>query len=719
MYEEEGLRTDRMKCISYKNETSKHGLIAVTKRMTYESTVVKSLTNRSTDVKKDLTSCNDITVIYIYNSTIEGRGVCNNRFNDIRLDLQGENGIENPTRKLVTIFSQTPGSIPEDLPTYYLSIDENIEFGDIFHLQQLTGQFDFLTINFLYSNQDTARYIVHSAIEKAHSYVQFMRNTEITQSMIMSIATAIILKEIGLQTESDLASLILWYSKTATSRITVSDMLDYNIVMAVNKAICSGELHISNQFEPPYYKNDSKTAFIAEIDGSINVEVETFERIFLNNIKSTDRRNFALRTLSEKLHLISTNGYKRDLKIRFENGSESPVKMYSLSNAILSDDAREVVNKARISDRYHSLDNSPGNFYPYIIHPQYDLVAGQVIKNYNTVNPFIAVTGSPGSGKSDFLIMQALQRAKAGDVVVILDPTNSFCEYELIEHKVPQRIIDGHFIFWDMSVKGLPINMLDFRDCTNVYQKRERLYSMLLSGSHLTGPNQTSILMTAVEKMVDKIEQGEKDMCNLIVGSFEDKKDKIKVMNRVRAVFSTIARNDETPPGWDKLLAERGKIVVISTGNSTVKVECNPLDMIADHLYSYKDAHRSGNLTLILDEIQTMNLSEGTPIDIVLSKGRKLNISAFLSSQRYSNGRDKLGQVFDYCDTKFFFSPVESCIKAVSEKTHIPIDNLRCFNQGDCAFVGPSYSDYFGKNIPARSALIGRTYRPPYVGNYD
>ena len=106
-------------------------------------------------------------------------------------------------------------------------------------------------------------------------------------------------------------------------------------------------------------------------------------------------------------------------------------------------------------------------------------------------------------------------------------------------------------------------------------------------------------------------------------------------------------------------------------------------------------------------------------LDILLSKGRKLNISAFLASQRYSNGKDKLGRVFDYCDTKFFFSPMESCVAAVSEKTHIPVDRLRCFEQGECAFVGPSYSEHFGKNIPARSALIGSTYRLPYVGNYD
>ncbi len=124
-------------------------------------------------------------------------------------------------------------------------------------------------------------------------------------------------------------------------------------------------------------------------------------------------------------------------------------------------------------------------------------------------------------------------------------------------------------------------------------------------------------------------------------------------------------------------------------------------------------------MTLILDEIQTMNLNIGAPIDILLSKGRKLNIAAFLASQRYSNGKDKLGRVFDYCDTKFFFSPMESCIEAVSEKTHIPLDVLRGFEQGECAFIGPVYSEFKGKNYPVRNALVGKTYRPPYVGSYD
>ncbi len=718
-YEDEGLRPDRVMIISYENEAIKHGIIAVSKRANYESTIVCSLSDRSTEVRKDMASANDIPVVYTYSSTLEGRGVCDNRFTDIRLALNGENGIENPSRKLVTILTETPGSIPADLPAYYLSVDEDIDFGDTAVLQGRTGRFDTSLIGFYYGNQKATRLIVHSALDKAYCNAKLLKNVEITQSIIMFLATAHILKKIGLVSEGELLSMIRWFSNTATSKTTTTDRLSFDIRSAVNRAICSGELRISQQFEPPHYRDDRKTAFIAEIDGSVNVEGETFDRLFLSNVKSTDRRNMALRNLSEKRQLISTKDHKRDLKVRFENGSEATVRVYSLSASILSDESKSIIDKVLISDRFHAIDSRPDNFYPYIVHSKYGLAAGQVIKDYNTINPFIAVSGSPGSGKTDFLMMQAIQRAKAGDVVIILDPTNSFCEHELRTHEIPQEFIDSHFLFWDMSVKGWPIELMDFSDCVNEQQMVERLSSLLVSGSHLTGSNQLSILYEVVEKMVEKYQEDGSVLKELIDTALKSKGKAGEVKRRLKTLFSTVAESTETPPGWEKLVAERGKILVISTGKATVKADCNPLDVVADSLYSFKDSHRSGNITLILDEVQTMNLNTGAPIDIMLSKGRKLNISAFLASQRYSNGKDKLGRIFDFCDTKIFYLPMESCIAAVSEKTHIPVDRLRCFEQGECAFVGPSYSEYFGKNIPARLALIGSTYRPPYVGNYD
>ena len=574
-------------------------------------------------------------------------------------------------------------------------------------------------IQFLYSNQDAARRIVCKAIEQAHISVRRVRNAEITQSMIIFLATAHILKKFGIITENDLVSMINWFSDRATSRACVTDKLVNDICAAISSSICSGAIKISRQNAPPYYINDGKTAFVADIDHSINVDAETFEAVFLARIKSTERRNLVLKALKEKRKLISTKSYKRDLKVTFDNGLEDYVSVYSLPNSILSKEAREIVEKSIISDRFHESNKVPEHFYPMIKHKNFDLVAGHVIKDYNTINPFIAISGSPGSGKTDLLMMQALQRAKAGDTVLILDPTNSFCEYEWIQHKVPKAITDETMLFWDMSINGWLVDITEFNGCANVQQKRERMLSMLTSGSHITGSNQYSILVHAVGKIIDMLEKGESDLYCCVKKAFEDRAADRKVMSRVLSIFSMVADNQTKHMKWEDILCMRGRIIIVSCGNATVKSNVNPLDVVFDSFYSYKDAHRAGNVTLVLDEIQTMNLNEGAPIDIVLSKGRKLNISAFLASQRYSNGKDRLGRVFDYCDTKLFLTPMESCIEEVSAKTHIPVDVLRGFEQGNCAVVGPLYSMILGKNIPVSSALKGITYRPPYVGSYE
>lgn len=62
---------------------------------------------------------------------------------------------------------------------------------------------------------------------------------------------------------------------------------------------------------------------------------------------------------------------------------------------------------------------------------------------------------------------------------------------------------------------------------------------------------------------------------------------------------------------------------------------------------------------------------------------------------------------------------MESCVEAVSAKTRIPVDVLRCFEQGECAFIGSAYSEHLGKNVLVRKALVGKTYGPLYVGSYD
>lgn len=719
-FKEESLTQDRAWAVETSDDTTSKAMTVVMQNRQHRTMETLFSSMRLPYIEEQAKRYVDCVAIIRHDCTICSMHDFNKILKYLYELLHNGNGNDDLKRIVPVLVIDRAGSIPESLELHQLSLTEQLKIENLEKVQKVVGELDCNIVKFAERNPDALKQRMKKAIANAREMIKTLPMRSQSSSAVIFIATALLLREGGLFTDSDVQDMLQWLRNEVKERTSMSRSVCKAIGDVTSDAVCTGRLEIGLEEGPPYWNHEK--ALISS-DDSFCLTRNVFIEELLANSDLPVGINKAMEALEAEGVLIPYPNSKDNQKIwrvQIEGGyKKKPKRFYTFSREWLSPEANNIIDEYVASDVFHRIEEAIEHFFPYIKHRRLDMACGQFIKEYNTINPFVAVCGSPGSGKTDLLMMQALQRATADDVVIILDPTNSYCEYEWSQHKVPKKIVDERVLFWDMSVKGFPIDLLDFSNCTNVYQKRERLFSMLLSGSHLSGCNQLSIMMTAVEIMVDKIENGEKNMYNLIVGSFGDKKDEIKVMNRVLSVFSTIATNNEAPPGWDKLLADRGKIIVISTGNATVKVDCNPLDMVADHLYSYKDAHCAGNVSLILDEIQTMNLDIGAPIDILLSKGRKVNIAAFLASQRYSNGNDNLGRVFDYCGTKIFFSPMESCIEAVSEKTHISVDVLRGFEQGECAFIGPAYSEHKGKNIPIRNALIGKSYRPSYVGSYD
>ena len=167
-------------------------------------------------------------------------------------------------------------------------------------------------------------------------------------------------------------------------------------------------------------------------------------------------------------------------------------------------------------------------------------------------------------------------------------------------------------------------------------------------------------------------------------------------------------------------MSDYGKVIVISCGNATINVEANPFDVVLDSLYCYKDIDRENKLTLVLDEFQTLNCYKGCTLEAILSRGRKLNISAFIASQDYTSEKKGIGRVYAYCGTHFFFRPLgEECIQAVSTISKLDTDVIRTLPDFCCVIMGSVYSEYYHENRQLASGVVGNTYRPPYVGSYD
>lgn len=713
-----GLIDDRISIIVYRSEEDKIGCIALVKRINYESICVNSLMDKDVNVKQILEAANDIPVIFTFSLTIESRRNCSQQFTDILLDLKRENGIEHPTRKTIILLTETPARIPEGLPAVSLTIDEGITWSDVKELQRFSGEFDYSLINFFYKNQYATNSLVDDALKNLRM-LGIEKNIDYPSSSAkMSLATAWLLKKTGIVTDDEFNSIFVWLTSKEHTVASSSEALCQEVGNIGSDAICRRELQAAWQDGQNPSWDPSK--FFVSNDGKCNFTPELFRQKITSKMKGTDSFNKSCQALEKRglSYTTRTGEHTRTLTVKCEGGGTIKREFISLSPELFSVEARQIVEKTLLSDTFVEYKNCPRQFNPLIKHTQYELVAGQLIGAYSTINPFVLITGSPGLGKSDMLMMQAVIKADSGDTVFIYDQTNAFCRFEWAAHNVPQEIID-RIVFWDLSTMGWPITLPDFSGCESREQMIQRLSSFLKSGSHLTGPNQLSILQHTVAIIVSSYEQGNYDIKSAIDDCLKDKGKEGEVKERLMTIFSTVASNNTSPYTWEELVAMRGRIIVFSAGNAVVNPDANPLDMILDSFYGYKDKHRDKNVTLILDEVQRMNIAEEAPIDVILSTGRKLNISVYIATQRYVLGRTGLARIEEYCGTKVFFQPMDSCVQNVATTTHLSVDELLSFEQGKCAIVGSLYSEHMGKNVPVRKAIVGQTYRPPYVGDYD
>lgn len=716
-YKEEELVQDRLLVMETSDDDTAKAIIAVMQNRNHRSTEALFSSMRMPNIEEEITHYVDCVAIMRHSCTICSTHDCDKIIKYLYELLQNGYADDELKRLVPVLLIDNAGIIPEEFHIHQISIADRLKVDSIEQILKVAGELDYYVVKLAEQNPDAVKQRIKAAITAAKEIVSTLPRRSQSSSAVMFLSTAIMLKKGGVLTDAAVQGVQDWLRTEAKSRTSMSRSVVKAAGVALNKVICSGMLQIANQFGPPFWSSDR--AFIAS-DDSLNITKETLEDEILPELPVG--KNKALEYLEEEdvLHTDKGGGDQKTWTVETEDGKRKPRRFYSFSRDLLTPVADKIVDESIASDLFHKPDEPIDNFFPFIKHRHLDMVAGQVITDYKHGNPFIDVTGTPGSGKTDWMMMQVVQRAKAGDVVIVLDPTNAFCREELLGHRIPEKIIDNYFTFWDMSTQGWPVNILDFESCEDITQRVQRLSSLLISGMHLTGSNQIPIVMTKAEEWLQEYEINNSLSLHNLPARFDGNAKERELQTKLKALLSTVKdmKNEVQPPGWNNLLTERGKVLVISAGNATINGNANPFDILFDTLYAFKDKNRDGQMAVVLDEVQTLNHQKDSTLVQVLSRGRKLDISVILASQDYLNR--SLEAVYKHCGTHILFRPLgEECIRAVAELTKLDINVIRTLPDFCCAIMGAIYSEYSKKNKQLESAVIGETYRPPYVGNYD
>ncbi len=716
-YKEEGLVQDRLWVVETADEATSKVMIAVLQNRNHRTTDALFSSMRFPYIVEEIQKYVDCTAVLRHSCAICSMYDFNKILKFLYELLQNGYADEDVRRLVPVLFIDNAGVIPEEFQIHQISITDRLHFDDIERIHRILGELDYHIVKYAESNPNAVKKSLKAAIITAKEWTKTLPQKTQSTSAVMFLSTAILLMKDGILKYRDIRDLQYWLRTEAKSRTSMSRSVVKAGGAKLSKLICSRMLQIGIQFGPPFWTYGR--ALIAR-DDTFNITKETLEDEILPELPVGKNKALEYFEKEDFLYPDKGGGDQKTWTVETEDGKRKPRRFYSFSRDLLTPEANRIVDEAIASDLFHKLDKNINNFFPFIKHRRLDMVAGQLITDYKHGNNFIDVTGSVGSGKTDWLHMQVVQRAKAGDFVVVFDPTNAFCKDELLAHMIPEEIIDNYFTFWDMSTQGWPVNILDFEGSEDITQRVQRLSSLLISGMHLIGSDQIPIVMTKAEEWLQEYEINNSLSIHDLPARFDGNAEERKLKTKLAGLLSTVKKikNGVQPPGWNKLLSERGKVLVISAGNATIKIGANPFDILFDTLYSFKDKNRDGRITVVLDEVQTLNHGGNSTLVNILSRVRKLDISVILASQDYLNR--SLAAVYNYCGTHILFRPLgEECIRAVAELTKLDINVIRTLPDFCCAIMGAIYSEYSKKNKQLETAIIGETYRPPYVDSYD
>ena len=726
----EGLYPDRGFVFTYNNEPVKDTTISLIKRKNYNSTVVQALTDRIPKVRKELASANDVTVLFIYSGVFDEGTSLDNAFKEIMWDINGENGDEGNTRKIIVILTDIPERIPDDYPVYYINCSEEIVSKNVPVLQRLSGMIDYAFKEYIYNNPDTAKQLVRDGIKVAHHIVSTFGNIAITNTLIMTLATAHILKGLGIVTASDFRGIIRWFRTEATSKSTMSDTICREFKSAVSGAILSRELTITKQYGPPYYAEDGHTAFIREEDKSVNMNDDTLNNIIIPKIhaRSVVKMN---KHLNKKGVLKGKHANKRKLKVAYATGFIEDTEVFSYSRSVMNAEAKAFVDNIIENEFWFNVGEYPEGFVPILYNADGARAAGYVFNPDMDDNFHEVYFGATRSGKTFALVNRALQKVRfeGADAVIIFDQTEGFTLKEIEKH-IGKDLLDRYFCFWDVYEDGLPVDLLDLRGCHTYKEKKDRLTRIFAMMCRTLGSYEEQIIKNAVKALLKEMKHNsdviasdiekyiyEEDDANDEENPSGDKTHR-KLRCKIEAVLDDINGAPQTKNNWTEFAKAQGKpIIVISTGADGVGKCSEIIDIMLESLYGYKQCHPYEKYTVVIDEAQDLYLHERGAVNTLLRKGGKHGVTMLLASQSFPDPTTPFGKVVGNCGRVRGYRSKGNDLARYSDRFGCDKHEADMLQQGNCYDNGPFWSRYREENVIA--TLKGKTVAFELAPNND
>lgn len=698
-FEANGLRPDKIMMVLPGNESNAKTATVLLSNRNYSGTAVCSLTECKTILHHELDSMHDGQVVF---RDFGSKAKLRQREAGLEIlldDLKRGQGIDEVSRHMIAIICDDSEIYSTEYPLICLDCSECPEVVNLHQLQQAVGRFHSALINRLSSSNPDDN-LVTQAIRETGRIEKTTANQGLTGSEFILHCTMKILEDLGLLTADERVKI------SNALRADASNVLDFNLTVAddfcqsLSDAIAHGKLAIVDQGGHLHYTDHDHTLLLDK--AYINMELNPLTYV-IERMRYPRSRNAVLSALRVCGRLKATNHCKRLLEVKTRHGITESLYFYSIPISSLTPVCQHKIKEIRYSDYLYELEKLPKDFIPIMIFLNKWAVGHGVIDAAAEAES-IYISGRTRSGKTYFQAQQTVIRAELGYHVIVFDQTGAYDKEELKKH-LPEEIISEYFTFWDLGKKGLPVNVLSLEHCDTLPDKKNRLCSVLSGLAKLTGDVQKKVLKRQMAKLASEISAGRIKNLSGVINYLRANNSKGNtdseledIIDRLEDVIEDLDGLPVYSQSWDAFLTAQNKITVISSATDTIHKDSQIIDMLLDDLYFWKQHHRDQKMTVVIDEIEDLDLGKEGPISTIQRKGGKHGLSMILASQAFSTDKDMLGGIIGNCGIKIFFRPMDADIKNIARLIQCSTNTLAGLTKGFFVMEGGVYNHQHGKN---------------------
>ena len=489
---------------------------------------------------------------------------------------------------------------------------------------------------------------------------------------------------------------------------------------SVDDVICSDYMSkLNKRMDNNYYNYTSRVRHGATPfdKGLHTIIVDMEERLFfiepeenfiivkedMPSINDTDRLTTAL--YNEKYQRVNEHNSKC-FRIRTidSNGVSHTTRMHAISFDIVSPENQKrfaLIGKDEYLFRHDELPTD--NFLP-LIKTADGRYAGKMLKYDEEENNFYLGTGSIGSGKSWEIAQTMPMLRMLGHSVVAFDVSDSYTRKKLVVRKMlPEDVVDNllKFITVGIGQDKIPVNFIDFSSCSSIEEARMLIRTIFLTCAGKLNDKQDKRLDAYIYYYLDT-----HDVCNInITEMCEELKESGAILRHIAEAvepvinhFNRIGFENKT---WADLF-DKEKVLIINLGNEVGNTTHQLLDILVNSLFRWHIKHDTNFLSVIVDELKDQNLSKNSPLNTLISEGRKFHIALWGAKQDYFNQGSSYDDVLKQSNIKSFCRPGKSDdrIAKMLGYSNVAAAGFNNFKAGDVIIDADFYNRELDMNTP-------------------